>query len=40
MCMCDIIDASVIPKIPNGNIHATVTAVASIAADVILMPKQ
>lgn len=31
-----VADASAIPLVPNGNIHATVLAVADIAADFIL----
>ena len=29
-------DASVIPHIPNGNVHSTVTVVASMATDFLL----
>jgi choline dehydrogenase-like flavoprotein len=31
-----VADASVIPKIPNGNVHSTVVMIASRAADMLL----
>jgi choline dehydrogenase len=34
-----IADASVIPIIPNGNVHTTITAIAFLAADIILSNK-
>jgi choline dehydrogenase len=34
-----IADASVMPRVPNGNIHSTVTAIASMAADILLTGK-
>lgn len=35
-CLSFLSDASVIPTVPNGNVHATVAAVASRAADIFL----
>lgn len=35
-----IIDASVMPFIPNGNVHSTVTVVASMAAEFLLEQYQ
>ena len=34
-----VADASVIPAIPNGNVHSTVIAIAYLAAEIILSNK-
>lgn len=34
-----VADASVIPVIPNGNVHTTVIAIAFLAAEIILSNK-
>jgi choline dehydrogenase len=35
-----VVDSGAIPKIPNGNTHSTVCAVASHAADMIITRRQ